>query len=341
MKKIFAIALALVMVLSMASAFALTCNTNFDWNCATTTYTCGKIKLEIVPFVRSTTACVGESQFTANNCAASIIGERVYYGIKMTVDKDLDKEWYESIKNVMVKQTNLSGTEGGNPEKEWNLGMPVFDAINNDGKGGVYWMDAKTGAWDKDADFDNDNVQVKWALKSNVKVCIEGKAKNEFNGAAIGDWNVSYDEAGKVLKFVKKGGKLVHIKMDDDTDKVVRAWGSLDNGASGITFVSMDNGMLVDAQGNRYGTSCNEAALVMEVMNFFKFSFNTCITKKAINMNFGWENDLGTCFTWGKNGTAIVNPECKVEIPKTGDASVVAYAVMALVAAAGAMGLKK
>ena len=202
MKKIFAIALALVMVLSMASAFALTCNTNFDWNCATTTYTCGKIKLEIVPFVRSTTACVGESQFTANNCAASIIGERVYYGIKMTVDKDLDKEWYESIKNVMVKQTNLSGTEGGNPEKEWNLGMPVFDAINNDGKGGVYWMDAKTGAWDKDADFDNDNVQVKWALKSNVKVCIEGKAKNEFNGAAIGDWNVSYDEAGKLLKFV-------------------------------------------------------------------------------------------------------------------------------------------
>ena len=41
------------------------------------------------------------------------------------------------------------------------------------------------------------------------------------------------------------------------------------------------------------------------------------------------------------NGTAIVDPECKIEIPKTGDVSVVAYAVMALVAAAGAMGLKK
>ena len=63
--------------------------------------------------------------------------------------------------------------------------------------------------------------------------------------------------------------------------------------------------------------------------------------KKAINANFGWNDEIESCFTWSKNGTAIVNPECKVEIPKTGDASVVAYAVMALVAAAGAMGLKK
>ena len=65
------------------------------------------------------------------------------------------------------------------------------------------------------------------------------------------------------------------------------------------------------------------------------------MTKKAINANFGWNDEIESCFTWSKNGTAIVNPECKVEIPKTGDASVVAYAVMALVAAAGAMGLKK
>ena len=103
----------------------------------------------------------------------------------------------------------------------------------------------------------------------------------------------------------------------------------------------MDNGMLVDTAGARYGTGCNEAALVMEVMNLFKFNFGTCMTKKAIQANFGWSAESESCFQWNKDALAVVNAECQVAIPKTGDVSVVAYAVMALVAAAGAMGLKK
>ena len=65
------------------------------------------------------------------------------------------------------------------------------------------------------------------------------------------------------------------------------------------------------------------------------------MTKKAINKNFGWNDEIESCFTWSKEGASVVNPDCTIEIPKTGDVSVVAYAVMALVAAAGAMGLKK
>ena len=63
--------------------------------------------------------------------------------------------------------------------------------------------------------------------------------------------------------------------------------------------------------------------------------------EKGIKKNFGWKDTVKDCTDYKAGGTAIVDPSCKVEIPKTGDASVVAYAVMALVAAAGAMGLKK
>ena len=55
----------------------------------------------------------------------------------------------------------------------------------------------------------------------------------------------------------------------------------------------------------------------------------------------GWDDEVKSCTNYSKTGSVAVNPECQVEIPKTGDVSVVAYAVMALVAAAGAMGLKK
>ena len=342
MKKIFAIALALVMVLSMASAFAMTCNTNYDWSCATTTYTCGKIKFEVVPFVRSSTACANESDFIQSSCAAAVVGERVYYGIKMTVDKDLDKEWYNSIKEITVKQTNLAAVENGAEEKSWKFTMPTFADVDNDGKGGVYWHVAGTtaGAWTKDADFSNANVEAKWVLKNNVKVCIDGDALNEFRGADVGGYTVKYNN--NTLTFTKKDNKaVVYLNDDDKVQKIEVTLNYKDAGPKTITFVADNGTAFVDNNGDLYGYSCNEGAFLKGIVDFFKFNFGTCMTKKAINANFGWNDELDTCFTWSKNGTAVVNPECKIEIPKTGDVSVVAYAVMALVAAAGAMGLKK
>ena len=342
MKKIFAIALALVMVLSMASAFALTCNTNYDWSCATTTYTCGKIKFEVVPFVRSNTACAGESDFIQSSCAAAVVGERVYYGIKMTVDKDLDKEWYESIRKVTVKQTNLANAEKAAEEKAWEITMPAFADVDNDGKGGVYWHKAGTnaGAWTKDADFSNANVEAKWVLKSNVKVCIEGDAVNEFNSAEINGYTVEKQADG--LHFTKKDRAAVVKLNDDDKVKEIVIFDLKDNAwVEGVHFVADNGAAFVASNGDLFGYACNEGAFLKGILDFFKFNFGTCMTAKAINANFGWNNELDTCATWSKNGTSVVDPECKIEIPKTGDVSVVAYAVMALVAAAGAMGLKK
>ena len=90
------------------------------------------------------------------------------------------------------------------------------------------------------------------------------------------------------------------------------------------------------------GSLCHALAdAILTVFKTFNIDFDTPITAKGIEKNFGWDDTVKDCTDYKANGTAIVDPECKIEIPKTGDVSVVAYAVMALVAAAGAMGLKK
>lgn len=111
MKKIFAIALALVMVLSMASAFASACVTGpFNWSATATAANCGKGKVEVVPFVKVNDGC-GNYVWQANNCAAAINSENVYYAVKLTVEPKADNEWWKAA-TLKVELKGLKGTEG-------------------------------------------------------------------------------------------------------------------------------------------------------------------------------------------------------------------------------------
>lgn len=356
MKKIFAIALALVMVLSMASAFASSwCRTDFDWNCATAVCDNGTGSVELIPYVKGND-CGKGNLYTVSKCAGAVNGDNIYFAIKLTVDANPNKEWWDAAKLVFSSKKGigtirtLAGSFNDLPEAGALTGL-IKAANSDDLKAGEYYLAWVNGEWKlvKAADFDADNTTLFAANvteAAKAKVCVKLSSENKLatGNAIIGDWTVSFAEDatnGNLLTFTKKGGAKVGVRLDKDTDKVVRVSGSKDNGVNFITFVSMDNGMLVDTAGARYGTGCNEAALVMEVMNLFKFNFGTCMTKKAIQANFGWSAESESCFKWNKDALAVVNAECQVAIPKTGDVSVVAYAVMALVAAAGAMGLKK
>lgn len=360
MKKIFAIALALVMVLSMASAFASSwCRTDFDWNCATAVCDNGTGSVELIPYVKGND-CGKGNLFTVSKCAGAVNGDMIYFAIKLTVDANPNEEWWDVAKLDFSTMKGIKNMKAGTqtfsflPMNNGQLVTMIKAANSGDFKAGEYYLlrdDAGTNGWKlvKAANFDADKTTLFSATVENAskaKVCVKLSSENKLatGNAVIGDWTVTFAEDGtngNLLTFTKKGGAKVGVRLDKDTDKVVRVSGSKDNGANFITFVSMDNGMLVDTAGARYGTGCNEAALVMEVMNLFKFNFGTCMTKKAIQANFGWSAESVSCFQWNKDALAVVNAECQVAIPKTGDVSVVAYAVMALVAAAGAMGLKK
>ncbi|MDD5910006.1 MAG: hypothetical protein PUC54_07010 [Clostridiales bacterium] len=319
MKKIFAIALALVMVLSMASAFASACVTGpFDWACATTTNKCGKATVEVVPYVTTNAAC-NELSYVQSSCAAAINGENVYYALKITIDKDVDPEWFATA----TFKYSIAGMQK-NVEK---TALPMATDIEvikaaypDDSKDGwVFYAVLKNGAFDKwveateDDDFDIADVMNKSVVKeyAKAKVCLYLDATYEPGMVTVGNYKITY-----------AGGKLVVATKDDN--KTLVTYTIKDEKVTAINYTSV----------------CGEADYAT-IKAFMGLEIGTCVTEDAINKNFGWDESTKSCFQWSKNGTAVVDPECKIEIPKTGDVSVVAYAVMALVAAAGAMGLKK
>ena len=114
------------------------------------------------------------------------------------------------------------------------------------------------------------------------------------------------------------------------------------NKYDGTSFSGV-KGSLILATGTITGTptSTNNCSDLDRMLQMINIKLGDCVKGSTIKAIFGWEDSASSKATWNKNALAIVNPECQVAIPKTGDVSVVAYAVMALVAAAGAMGLKK
>ena len=70
---------------------------------------------------------------------------------------------------------------------------------------------------------------------------------------------------------------------------------------------------------------CGEAEYAT-IKDFFGLEIGTCVDKDLIAANFGWDEKVKSCYEWKtQNATAIVDTECVVAIPKTGDASVLAW----------------
>ncbi len=323
MKKIFAIALALVMVLSMASAFASACVTGpFNWSATATAANCGKGKVEVVPFVKVNDGC-GNYVWQENNCAAAINSENVYYAVKFIVEPKADMEWWKAATlKVELKGLDGKAVDAGNlnlsPGIKWD---EEDDTL-------VYYLKNDLSTWLKESDWKDmsANNQAAYIFTARVrdagkaKVCATLKSKLEtYAGGIVGNYFV---------KVTEKDGNLfigVSSKNTNGTEKDRLVTYTIEN--EKVTAIKWEAVCGADD----YNT----------IKAYFNLEIGTPVSRDAINKNFGWDNKVESCFQWSKNGAAITNPECKVEIPKTGDASVVAYAVMALVAAAGAMGLKK
>lgn len=236
-------------------------------------------------------------------------------------------------------------------------------------------------AWDADwtDTFSEDVVRYAWVERSCAKVCAQISSKSTGDEINAFCWTVKYQDAkkvrvkvkvennetervpvsvilspigfdGKVLTFEKDNTLVVlalkNNKVDlaaavklDDAGLLLDVFAANGYRNGNLTGGTVNNsGITLGAQ----GALCNELAdAIVTVFKTFNIDFDTPITAKGIEKNFGWDDTVKDCTDYKANGTAIVDPDCKIEIPKTGDVSVVAYAVMALVAAAGAMGLKK
>lgn len=323
MKKIFAIALALVMVLSMASAFASACVTGpFNWSATATAANCGKGKVEVVPFVKVNDGC-GNYVWQENSCAAAINSENVYYAIKLTVEPKADKEWWNAS-SLKIELKGLNGKTGtwtalyGSAGIKWD---EEDDTL-------VYYLKNDVSTWVKESDWKDmsSNNQAAYIFSARVtdagkaKVCATLKSKlAAYTEGVLGNYYVKADTTKNPMTIT-----VFSKKTDGTANKQLVKYTIKDEKVTGIEWSN-------ECGADDYNT----------IKTYFNLEIGTPVSAKAINDNFGWDNKVESCFQWSKNGAAITNPECKIEIPKTGDVSVVAYAVMALVAAAGAMGLKK
>jgi len=352
MKKIFAIALALVMVLSMASAFATYCNWG-AWECdSEATIKCGKATVEVVPYVRSATAC--GSEFVANDCAAAIVGENVYFAVKLTVDADINKDWWDAM-TLTIKGTDVDGTLD-----ETVNSRPAWKDVKN---GGVFYLykanatDATDVAsctgWEKedeDFTFGAKNVFAEKVAKSSAKVCatlksqmIIGTPTQKTDGEAthlwkdqeftVGKYSIAlrgdkYTDTDAEYIVVEWGNKEAYIYLDKD-NKVDYVWVDADDTTGGnvklVGYTNLSATAYEAADGTEYGFTCGEGAVLKEVFDFLKMDFDTCVTYAGVSNNFGWNDKVVSCTSYKKAGMAIVDAECVVAIPKTGDASVLAW----------------
>ena len=316
MKKIFAIALALVMVLSMASAFALNdCFAGFGWPCAAENTYCGKAVVEVVPFAHVNASC-DKDEYVANDCASAIKNENVYFGFKLTVDAYPDKAWFApAYIDLKAEGIDWSGVPAKfTDNKSFFNGQGVWTGVDFTGDDSeakqVYYWDNSAKKWvlEEDAAFELGKVVFgkKVTEADEAEVCA--KLISEHDGYGVtwtyGDWTVfAQDNAGDDTGFVAytKGGKTVRIQYA--AGKIT----TIDAGTAGVAV---------------------DADTFAEMVSTFQFNscvVGSCITDDNIQANYGWDDKQEDCNPWSTKGAAVVDAECVVAIPKTGDMSVLAW----------------
>ena len=298
MKKIFAIALAVVMVLSMASAFAVAvdCETLvFDWTCKTPATYCGKAKVEVVPYVKVNTACGWEYQ--VSDCASAIRSENVYFALKLTVDAYPDQDWFDGA-SFDYKTTGLAL----NWDAEDQVDFGGIDMAAKKEK--VYYHNTNGAGWVyEEADGfklanyvygtqvnPDDDV----CSNEDYDVCVTLKSYNNGIGTYVyGDYTI-YTDTTKIT--VNKGDKWVDYKVNAD-------------------------GVINEITGS------NDPDFIAEVNAFLNLgcAYGVCVNADNLEAIFGWDYEQKDCFSWSTKGASVVDTDCVVAIPKTGDASVLAW----------------
>jgi len=350
MKKIFAIALALVMVLSMASAFAAanlpgSCSWG-AWSCTTYTAKCGVAKAEVVKFVK-TNDC---DPYVQSDCAAVVSGLPVFYGVKVVFEENVNEQWFKHANTkLVVTASNISAF--GTPTMANGVVSADLDAFgvsyDDVKKGGTFWLSTDTTGYKlvKDADFDGATcVFGGTAAKTSAKVCAN--VEYEWNGVGLlpaadgksypvdfGKYTAYYNPTkSQIIVVDKSTGDEAAFGIADGVVKTVETGKKVYVAYAGGKFYGVDYTKMTsttpsEALYEGFAADGDTCSFLPGMMQALGLDFGTCVNADGIKAFFGWDDDdaFKSCVTWDKNAQGVVNAECVVAIPKTGDASVLAW----------------
>ena len=323
MKKIFAIALAVVMVLSMASAFALSqCATwGTNWDCTADDLWCGKGTIEVVPYVKVNGSCGVE--FQVSDCATAIMTENVFWAFKLTVDAYPDPEWwgaawidFEALGLEDYAWEYEDGADELHNLEGWGLDLTADEEV-------VYYIAENGRLVDSSVKgFDIENVM--W--ESEV---AEGTVCDKDAVSVCASLNSYFDGFGNGLRM-EMGDYVVQFTLNPGS-----SWATCFNADGEFTGTLNIFGEDADevvrffvVDGVIEGDYREDNAFYNEVLADFGLvncGTAACITEDNIEANFGWDDEQEDCFAWSDKGMAVVDTDCVVAIPKTGDASVLAW----------------
>jgi len=309
MKKIFAIALALVMVLSMASAFAW-CDV-VDWSTSTN---CGTGKVEVVTYAKGNK--VGGNTWTETACAGAVNGDEVYFAVRVTVDANPNEQFWTNasleLTKVGLEDSSVFGI----------YGAPMIAAA--DLAAGTYYVNA-SGDLQKDVY----RFTAKVDDAASAKVCAEIK----FSGAATATAGVEIN--GSTVKVGAVSGGNYTIQVDDvyffftEAGKFGGAMvdGKMYTEYAGDVFYADDDTTaqaVIKADNN-----CNnkdDYTAIKDAMAAINITWGQKISRATAVAKLAKTDKLSDCATWNSEVLAVVNNDCFVmEIPKTGDKSVLAW----------------
>ncbi len=314
MNKIFAIALAVVMVLSMASAFALPACATWApaWDCTTDADLCGKAVVEVVPYVKVNTSCGWEYQ--VSDCATAIRSENVYFAIMLTVDAYPDPAWMaEAIVNTETTGLDLAWSYDDTTHRAPLTAAAGIDMDADEEM--VYYLNTNW-AWveAEDAEFDNGSAVVFEAEVLNANVCTSDgysvcvELTSEYDGWSNPEYNVV-------------GDYVYGFNATVDGEYTGTFWvGNADDTTEGVNLYVTEGAILGDDRSSN--AFYNQ---VMADFGLVNCGTAACITEDNIQANFGWDDEQEDCFNWSEKGASVVDTDCVVAIPKTGDASVLAW----------------
>ena len=211
-------------------------------------------------------------------------------------------------------------------------------------------ISAANNSWVDSADKDFDLAKSNVMFVANVKETVDCGKANDYNVCATlyseydgysnampgGHFSPTFFKVGEyVIGFIAKNGQPFDKKgnfngtfmVADITEEEYAAFVKAP-AATGIecdNFIAyvVEDGKVKDVETAE--CSAEFAAKVNREFNMAACGLDTCITKKNIKANFGWDDAQEDCFGWSDKAMAVVDTECVVAIPKTGDASVLAW----------------